>query len=97
MGVSENDLNEHGAVSNVVAKQMAEGARKKSNVDIAISTTGIAGPTGGTEEKPVGTVFIGFSSKKETVVKRFQFDGSRLEIKEKFCNAALEMILSNIR
>ena len=97
LGVSENDLNEHGAVSNVVAKQMAEGARKKSNVDIAISTTGIAGPTGGTEEKPVGTVFIGFSSKKETVVKRFQFDGSRLEIKEKFCNAALEMILSNIR
>ncbi len=96
LGVSEEAINKNGAVSKIVARQMAEGARKKSNVDIAVSTTGIAGPTGGTKEKPVGTVFIGFSSKTKTLVRKFQFSGDRLEIKEQFCNKALELVLENI-
>ena len=62
LGVSAEDLNTKGAVSEEVAKQMAEGVRKLAGADIGISTTGIAGPTGGTDLKPVGTVFIGVST-----------------------------------
>ncbi len=62
LGVSSEDLKSKGAVSKEVAMQMAEGVRKLSGADIGISTTGIAGPTGGTALKPVGTVFIGVST-----------------------------------
>ena len=62
LGVSALDLQTKGAVSDKVAMQMAEGVRKLSGADIGISTTGIAGPTGGTELKPVGTVYIGVST-----------------------------------
>ncbi len=97
LDVSKSYLKKNGAVSKIVAEQMAEGARIKSGVDIAISTTGIAGPTGGSKDKPVGTVFIGFSSKEITISKKFQFKGNRLENKELFCNAAIKMLLENIR
>jgi nicotinamide-nucleotide amidase len=97
LDVSELNLKKYGAVSSIVAKQMAKGARINSDVDIAISTTGIAGPTGGTKDKPVGTVFIGFSSKKITTAKKFHFDGNRLENKEMFCNAAIKLAYENIR
>ncbi len=97
LGVSKKTLEKVGAVSKEVAMQMAEGARIKSKVDIAISTTGIAGPTGGTKEKPVGTVYIGFSSEDKTIAKKYQFDGERLENKENFCNQALKMLFENIR
>lgn len=97
LDVSKKTLDKYGAVSNEVAEEMAEGVRKKSRVYIGISTTGIAGPTGGTKEKPVGTVYIGFSNNEKTISKKYQFKGSRLENKEKFCNAALQMIFENIR
>jgi nicotinamide-nucleotide amidase len=70
LGVSERSLAEEGAVSEVVARQMAEGARGRCRVDFAIAVTGIAGPSGGSEAKPVGTVFIALASEKETVVER---------------------------
>jgi len=92
LNIPEEILNKYGAVSEQVAKAMAEAIRKKSNVDMGISTTGIAGPTGGTKEKPVGLVYIALSTKDETFIKKFQFSGTRLENKESTCNAALQML-----
>jgi nicotinamide-nucleotide amidase len=94
LDVSEDLIIKYGAVSNQVAQAMAEGIRKKSNVDIGISTTGIAGPTGGTNEKPVGLVYISISTSDETIVQKFQFSGDRLQVKESTCNAALQMLLN---
>ena len=96
LGVSEDLLVKYGAVSKQVAKAMAEGARIRSDVDIGIATTGIAGPTGGTKEKPVGLVFIAASTSDNMIVKKFQFSGNRLENKESTCNAALQMLLDII-
>lgn len=92
LGVSAKDLKENGAVSKTVAKAMAKGARKNSKVDIGMSTTGIAGPTGGTPDKPVGLVYIAVSNSEKTVVKKFNFKGSRIENKYSACNAAFEML-----
>ncbi|KYK34795.1 MAG: competence protein ComA [Thermoplasmatales archaeon SG8-52-3] len=96
LDVSLNILNKYGAVSEQVAKAMAEGVRKKSKVDIGIATTGIAGPTGGTKDKQVGLVFISISTINNTIVKRFQFSGNRLKNKESTCKAALEMLFNLI-
>ena len=94
LDISEELLIKYGAVSIQVAQAMAEGVRIKSNVDIGISTTGIAGPTGGTNEKPVGLVYISISTSDETMVQKFQFSGDRLQNKERTCNAALQMLLN---
>jgi len=96
LDVSENILEKYGTVSKQVAKAMAEGVRKKSDVDIGIATTGIAGPTGGTKDKPVGLVYIAISRINNTLVKKYQFLGNRLENKESTCKAALEMLLESI-
>lgn len=93
LGVSESLLEEYGAVSEEVAKTMAENIRKRSDVDIGISTTGIAGPLGGTKEKPVGLVYIGVSTEKDNIVKKFIFTGDRIQNKESTCNVALNMLL----
>ena len=93
LDVAEDLLIKFGAVSEQVAKAMAEGIRTKSNVDIGVSTTGIAGPTGGTNDKPVGLVYIAVSTSEETIVKKFQFSGDRLQNKESTCNEALQILL----
>lgn len=97
LGVPEDILKKYGAVSKEVVKIMAEGIRIKSNVDIGIATTGIAGPTGGTKEKPVGLVFIAVSTSHGIYIRRYQFAGNRLQNKEQTCNAALWMIYNHLK
>ncbi len=93
LGVSAQLLEQHGAVSEPVAAAMAEGVLAVSGADHALAITGIAGPTGGSEDKPVGTVFIGLASKgSATVVRRFYYPGSRDRFKLLSSQAALEML-----
>lgn len=77
LGVSETTLKEKGAVSKETAEQMAKGIRKKMKSDFGIGITGIAGPSGGTHDKPVGTVWIAVSSSTDTVVEKFMFGNNR--------------------
>lgn len=78
LGVKPATLEAHGAVSEACVKEMAEGARKLFNADIGASSSGIAGPGGGSEEKPVGTVWIAFADGKETITKKLQLTQNRL-------------------
>jgi nicotinamide-nucleotide amidase len=78
LGVQVNTLKKFGAVSEETVKEMAEGARLRLGTDIGISTSGVAGPSGGTEEKPVGTVWIGYSDKNITVAKKLQLGSDRM-------------------
>ncbi|HQY20770.1 MAG TPA: competence/damage-inducible protein A [Ignavibacteria bacterium] len=77
LGVNEDTLNKFGAVSKETATELAECVRKITDADYAISTTGIAGPTGGTEEKPVGLVWIGFADRKSSYAQKFLFGNNR--------------------
>ncbi len=90
--VDEEDLIEYGAVSPVIAEQMAQGVRKKTGSDIGLSTTGIAGPGGGTKEKKVGTVYIGISIGDEVKVEKFHFNGDRWQVKEQTSESALRCL-----
>ncbi len=80
LGVGEDVLRGHGAVSAEVAAAMADGVRRVSGADIALSLTGVAGPSGGSDEKPVGTVYLALASAKGTLVKHRVFGGERLHI-----------------
>lgn len=96
LGVSHEDLLTVGAVSEQVARQMAEGAKKRANSDCALATTGIAGPDGGTKEKPVGLVYIGCCVKDKTVVEKCLFTGSRLEVRLQAVEKALQILYSKL-
>ena len=96
LGVKEETLKKHGAVSSEVAGEMASGIRRKRGVDIALSTTGIAGPTGATPEKPVGLFYIGLSSKRGTLSKKCQFQGTRLQNKQSAVEQALLMLKDHL-
>lgn len=97
LGVDSELLQRHGAVSEPVAQAMAEGARVKLGASIAVSTTGIAGPGGGTPQKPVGTVWVGSSSNKETRGQMYQFKGDREALKFRFSQVALFSLLDLVR
>ncbi|MGD1045906.1 MAG: competence/damage-inducible protein A [Bacteroidota bacterium] len=89
-------IDQHGAVSREVAEAMALGIRTKSNTDISLSTTGIAGPTGSSAEKPIGLVWIGYSDKDKTFALQFNFGGERRIIKERAAQAALDLLRRKI-
>ncbi len=92
LGVAPSLLERVGAVSPEVAKSMAQGIRSESKADISISITGIAGPGGGSEEKPVGTVFIGLAYDGKTEVQHFLFSGNRYEIQHETAQTALNLV-----
>ena len=92
LGVPSLLIGQYGAVSREVAEAMALGIRSTSGVDIGISTTGIAGPTGGSVDKPIGLVWIGYSDKDETFAIQFNFGGVRRIVKERAAQAALELV-----
>ncbi len=92
IGVSTEALNTFGAVSRQVAEQMAKGAAKEASAQAAVAVTGIAGPDGGTEEKPVGLVYIGCYVDGKIYVTENHFKGSRMEIRRKTTQAALTLL-----
>lgn len=92
VGVKKSTLKEFGAVSEETAREMAEGGRKEAEADACLAITGIAGPGGGTEEKPVGLVYIGCCIKGKTVVRKYQFTGNRQKIREHAVVSALVLL-----
>jgi len=92
IGVNNASLLSQGAVSEVVAKEMAEGVRKRIGADIGLATTGIAGPGGGTATKPVGTVYIGLAHPKGVLVEKKQFSGNRESVRNMTVESALNML-----
>lgn len=92
LGVSHDTLEKFGAVSRETAEEMAEGAAKAAHTDAAVAVTGIAGPDGGTKEKPVGLVYIGVNVRGNVEVREYHFSGSRQKIRESVTAAALTFL-----
>ena len=90
LGVNKDTLDKYGAVSQETALEMATGLLNKTGVDIALSTTGLAGPSGGTKEKPVGLVYIGIATKKNSFVIKSIFSGNRTSIQNKVALKAFD-------
>ena len=93
LGVSESDLIQYGAVSRPVVEQMAKGALRVLGCDLAIATSGIAGPGGGTPEKPIGTTWIAIANKNEVISKQYAFNTTREQNIQRTVNMALMLLL----
>ena len=93
LDVPQATLDAHGAVSAQVAKAMAAGARARFGASLAASVTGVAGPDGGSEEKPVGLTYVGLATAAGVEVRRFQFAGDRAGNREAAARAALEWLI----
>lgn len=96
IGVKEETLMKYGAVSEQTAREMVAGALRAAEADMAVAITGIAGPGGGTKEKPVGLVYIACGSAEDIVVERCLFNGTRSEIRQASAEHALEMLYREI-
>jgi PncC family amidohydrolase len=97
LGVHQETLEKFGAVSSETVIEMARGVLNNLSADIGISVSGIAGPGGGTPEKPVGTVWIGLSTPKEELARHFHWTGNRLDVKEQSARAALMLLLEYLQ
>lgn len=97
IGVKNKTLKNFGAVSRETAKEMALGLKKLTHSDIGISITGIAGPGGGTKDKPVGLVYIGVILNKKIMVEKNIFTGSRQQIRKKACEKALKLLIQMLK
>ncbi len=96
LGIPLDYIKNYGAVSPQVARKMAQGVRKAFNTTFGLSTTGVAGPTGGTKRAPIGRVFIGFTNGRRTWVRREDFKGSRREIKRKAAERSLKFFYETL-
>ncbi len=96
LDVKTETLMLHGAVSEAVVKEMALGALKKSSAHIAVAVSGIAGPTGGTKDKPVGTVWIAWATQTQIIAQRFLFDGDRKKVRKQTIKTALREMIKRI-
>lgn len=92
LNVKKETLKEFGAVSEPVAHQLCKNIREQSEVDVGIGITGIAGPTGGTPEKPVGLVYIGFSLEEKTIVDKYLIEEDRINFKKKVLDIVLTFL-----
>ena len=97
LGVELKSIEQFGAVSSEVAIEMAEGVRRRMGSDIGLSVTGIAGPGGGSKEKPVGLVHIGYSDKKTSKSNKYQFGNDRIINKKRSAGMALGMLWKNLK
>ena len=97
LGVRTDTLIEHGAVSEQTAREMAQGIRNQFNTDIGLSTAGIAGPTGGTADKPVGLVWIGISTPDGTLAFECHFEGNRLMVMHSTVMEILTRLINQIK
>ncbi len=92
LGVRMDEIKKYGAVSSQVAKQMAQGVRRTFHTTLGLSTTGVAGPTGGTKRSPVGRVFIAVAKENRTWVKKLDLKGRRREIKEQAVKRSFDLL-----
>ena len=93
LAVPASLIEDYGAVSEAVATAMASGALRRSQADYSIAVTGVAGPEGGSDDKPVGTVWIAVASAEQMVARRYQFDGDRQAVRAATMQTALELLL----
>jgi nicotinamide-nucleotide amidase len=92
LAVPASLIEDYGAVSEAVASAMASGALRHSRADYSVAVTGVAGPAGGSDDKPVGTVWIAVASSEQMLAKRCQFDGDRQAVREATMQAAIELL-----
>lgn len=97
LGVGSDTLERYSEYSTQCAEEMALGVLHASDADFAVSTTGVAGPSGGTDAHPVGEVFVGVASKEKVYARRFIFCGSREEVRLAACVKALELLIAEIK
>lgn len=98
LDVKDETLRIYGAVSEQCAREMAEGLYRKTKADIVISTTGIAGPTGATSNKPVGLMYVGITNRYKSIVQEFILNPkyNRIRMKQEFAQCALQMLLDSL-
>lgn len=93
LGVRQETLDRYSAVSEQTAREMAEGAARRADADVGVSSTGIAGPDGGTPEKPVGLVWLGCTVRGKTTAEKHIFSGDRMAVRKQAAERALRLVL----
>ena len=91
LNIPQDLITKYGAVSEIVVYNMAKKSLETLNSDVSIAVTGIAGPTGGSIDKPVGLVWVGIGTKEKIITKKYQFNGNRLEIRQKTTQESLKL------